>query len=294
MFLLNLKYGQKLSLYPVIRTVGSWADRIIGLQEGIMLAIERKNEILATLQKEQRVLVSELAKKYDVTEETIRRDLEKLERDGYVKKTYGGAVLNKNTSVDLPLRIREKTNRQQKQKVAEIAASLIEEGDSIMLDASSTSLMIAQKIKNMRKLTVITTSVEVLIELSQNEGIKVISTGGNLKASSLSLVGRNTEECLSRFNVDMALVSCKGIDIERGIMESNELESGVKLMMQKSAKQTVFVIDSSKYDKISFVKVMDFHQGDIVVTDIIPEEKWMQFFASRGVKVVTEVQRNNG
>lgn len=257
-----------------------------------MLAIERKNEILATLQKEQRVLVSELAKKYDVTEETIRRDLEKLERDGFVKKTYGGAVLNKNTNVDLPLRIREKTNRQQKQKVAEIAASLIDEGDSIMLDASSTSLMIAQKIKNMRKLTVITTSVEVLIELSQNEGISVISTGGNLKASSLSLVGRNTEESLSRFNVDLAFVSCKGIDRERGIMESNEMEAGVKLMMKKSAKQSVFVIDSSKFDKISFVKVMDFSKGDIVISDVIPDETWMKYFASRGVKVVTEVRRS--
>lgn len=257
-----------------------------------MLAIERKNEILATLQKEQRVLVSELAKKYDVTEETIRRDLEKLERDGFVKKTYGGAVLNKNTNVDLPLRIREKTNRQQKQKVAEIAASLIEEGDSIMLDASSTSLMIAQKIKGMRKLTVITTSVEVLIELAQADGISVISTGGNLKASSLSLVGRNTEECLCRFNVDMAFVSCKGIDRERGIMESNEMEAGVKLMMKKSAKQSVFVIDSSKFDKISFVKVMDFGKGDIVISDALPDEQWMQYFASRGVKVITEVRRS--
>ena len=255
-----------------------------------MLAIERKNEILATLQKEQRVLVSELAKKYDVTEETIRRDLEKLERDGFVKKTYGGAVLNKNTNVDLPLRIREKTNRQQKQKVAEIAASLIDEGDCIMLDASSTSLMIAQRIKGMRKPTVITTSVEVLIELSQTEGISVISTGGNLKASSLSLVGRNTEECLSRFNVDMAFVSCKGIDRERGIMESNELEAGVKLMMKKSAKQSVFVIDSSKFDKISFVKVMDFSKGDIVISDVMPDEKWMKYFASKCVKVITEVR----
>ncbi|MDY3250859.1 MAG: DeoR/GlpR family DNA-binding transcription regulator [Candidatus Choladocola sp.] len=251
-----------------------------------MLAIERKNEILEILQKEQRVLVSELAKRYDVTEETIRRDLEKLERDGFVKKTYGGAVLNKNTSVDLPLRIREKTNRQEKQKVAELASSLIEEGDTIMLDASSTSLMIAQKIKNMEKLTVITTSVEVLIELSSSEGIKVISTGGDLKASSLSLVGRNTEACLGRYNVDMALVSCKGIDMERGIMESNELEAGVKIGMSRSAKQTVFVIDSSKYDKISFVKVMDFSKGDIVVSDCVPDRRWTDYFESKGVRLI--------
>ena len=96
-----------------------------------MLAIERRNEILAILQKEQRVLVSELSQKYDVTDETIRRDLEKLESEGYVKRTYGGAVLNKNTSMDMPLRIREKTNRREKQIIARLVAKQVEEGDSI-------------------------------------------------------------------------------------------------------------------------------------------------------------------
>ena len=94
-----------------------------------MLAIERKNEILSILQKEQRVLVSELSQRYNVTEETIRRDLEKLEREGFVKKTYGGAVLNKNIAVDMPLKIREKTNRREKQIIAQRVAGLVEEGD---------------------------------------------------------------------------------------------------------------------------------------------------------------------
>lgn len=146
-----------------------------------MLAIERKNEILSILQKEQRVLVSELSQRYNVTEETIRRDLEKLEREGFVKKTYGGAVLNKNISVDLPLKIREKTNRKEKLAIAQKVAELVEEGECIMLDSSSTSLMIAQSLKKKEKLTVITNSVEVLIELSGCEGIQVISTGGTLR-----------------------------------------------------------------------------------------------------------------
>ena len=147
-----------------------------------MLAIERKNEILATLQKEQRVLVTELSQRYNVTEETIRRDLEKLEKEGFVKKTYGGAVLNSNTNLDLPLRIREKNNQEE---IASKVADMIEEGDSLMLDASSTSLMIAKKLKKLKKLTVITNAVEVLIELSGQEGIKVISTGGVLRDASL-------------------------------------------------------------------------------------------------------------
>ena len=163
-----------------------------------MLAIERKNEILSILQKEQRVLVSELSQRYNVTEETIRRDLEKLEREGFVKKTYGGAVLNKNISVDLPLKIREKTNRKEKLAIAQKVAELVEEGECIMLDSSSTSLMIAQSLKKKEKLTVITNSVEVLIELSGCEGIQVISTGGTLRDSSLSLVGKAASDILSR------------------------------------------------------------------------------------------------
>ena len=116
-----------------------------------MLAIERKNEILSILQKEQRVLVSELSQRYNVTEETIRRDLEKLEREGFVKKTYGGAVLNKHITMDMPLKIREQTNRKEKQAIARKVASLVEEGDCMMLDSSSTSLMIAQELKKKKK-----------------------------------------------------------------------------------------------------------------------------------------------
>ena len=174
-----------------------------------MLAIERKNEILSILQKEQRVLVAELSTRYQVTEETIRRDLEKLEKEGFVKKTYGGAVLNKNSTIDMPLKIREKTNRKEKQKIAQTVASLIEDGESIMLDSSSTSLMIAQELKKKKKLTVITNSVEVLIELSGCEGIKVISTGGTLRDSSLSLGGKMAHDVREKYYVDKAILSCK-------------------------------------------------------------------------------------
>lgn len=251
-----------------------------------MLAIERKNEILSILQKEQRVLVAELSQKYNVTEETIRRDLEKLEKEGFVKKTYGGAVLNKHITMDMPLKIREKTNRKEKQVIAKKVAGLIEEGDCIMLDSSSTSLMIAQELKRMKKLTVITNSVEVLIELSGNEGIQVISTGGNLRDSSLSLVGKATQEVLSHYYVDKAIISCKGVDIEKGVTDSHEMEAEVKITMRKSAKSTILAADSSKMGEVFFVKVLNLESGDILVTDKIPEE-WRKSLAERGVKVLS-------
>ena len=252
-----------------------------------MLAIARKNEILSILQKEQRVLVAELSQRYNVTEETIRRDLEKLEKEGFVKKTYGGAVLNKNSTLDMPLKIREKTNRKEKQKIAQKVASMVEEGECIMLDSSSTSLMIAQELKKKKKLTVITNSVEVLIELSGCDGIKAISTGGILRDSSLSLVGKAAQDVLSRYNVDKAILSCKGIDIEKGVTDSHEMEADVKICMRSRAKTTILAADSSKMGNVFFVKVMDLSEGDILVMDRAPKKEWVTYLEKRGVQLVT-------
>ena len=251
-----------------------------------MLAIERKNEILATVQKEQRVLVTELSQRYNVTEETIRRDLEKLEKEGFVKKTYGGAVLNSNTNLDLPLRIREKNNQEEKEKIASKVADMIEEGDSLMLDASSTSLMSAKKLKKLKKLTVITNAVEVLIELSGQEGIKVISTGGVLRDASLSLVGKSAERTLENYNADIAIISCKGLDLKRGVTESNEEEAEIKRAMRRCATQTFLAMDSSKFNRASFVRTTDLKAGDTLVTDRLDEE-WRRILTDKGIRLVT-------
>lgn len=253
-----------------------------------MLAIERKNAILETLQKEQRVLVAELSQEYGVTEETIRRDLDKLEKEGFVKKTYGGAVLNEDTNIEMPLRIREKTNRKEKQTIAKLVASMIEEGDSIILDSSSTSLTVAQELKERKNLTVITNSLEVLIEFSKSKGVRVISTGGVLKGSSLSLIGKNAERTLENFYVDKAIVSCEGLDMKKGVTDSEETDADIKKSMISCSKKLILAADSTKFGKISFAKVFDFRKGDILVTDTLPDDAWKQRLAEIGVVVVTE------
>lgn len=253
-----------------------------------MLAIERKSEILATLQREKSVLVAELSQKYNVTEETIRRDLDKLEKEGYIKKTYGGALLNENTSVEIPFKVRERTNKKEKQMIAKLVQEVIGEGESIMLDSSSTSLMVARNLKQYRKLTVITNSVEILLELSNCKNIKVISTGGKLRESALSLGGRQAEQMLKRYNVDKAVLSCKGVSMEKGITDSNEPEAQIKSTMRECAKTTIWAIDSTKFDKISFVQLAQFKQGDIVVTDKDLEPRWMEYFTDYNIRVVVE------
>ena len=128
-----------------------------------MLAIERRNQILEKLQAEKKVLVSDLSQIYDVTEETIRRDLEKLEKSGLIIKSYGGAVLNESTNLDLPFNVRKNRNVVGKQKIAGMMRELIQDGDTIMLDSSSTAVFIARALKEKPNLTVITNSLEILI-----------------------------------------------------------------------------------------------------------------------------------
>ena len=154
-----------------------------------MLALERRNLILEKLQEEKRVVVSELSQLYGVSEETIRRDLDKLDKDGLAVKSYGGAVINENTSIDMPFNIRKKKNVAGKRKIAELIAEMIQDGDHIAIDASTTSVFIAKAIKQKERITLVTNSIEIVIELADVSDWDIISSGGRLKEGYLALVG---------------------------------------------------------------------------------------------------------
>lgn len=243
-----------------------------------MLALERRNLILEKLQEEKRVVVSELSQLFSVSEETIRRDLEKLEKEGIATKSYGGAVLNEGTSIDMPFNVRKKENVSGKQRIGELAASMIHDGDHIILDASSTAVFIAKAIKDKENLTVITNSIEIIIELSDVSDWNIICSGGSLKEGYLALVGPRTGDSFSSFNADKAFLSCKGIDMEKGVTDGNELFSQAKQMMMKSARETILAIDSSKFDRIAFSRLCDAEAINTVITDERPAERWLTFF----------------
>ncbi len=253
-----------------------------------MLAIERRNQILEILQRDKRVVVSDLSSAFEVTEETIRRDLEKLEKEGFARKTYGGAILNESFNVDLPFTVRKKANVSNKEYIADIICSMIEDGDHIMMDASSTAVYAAKHLKNKKNITLITNSIEILLELSEVAGWKVLSTGGMLKEGSLSLVGYQAEKMLENYHVDKAVISCKGLDMERGITDSNEMEAQIKKLMLESASTKILAADSSKFDKISFTRIGGLDNLDYVITDKEPADTWKQVFQSTKISLKYE------
>ncbi len=251
-----------------------------------MLAIERRNEILAKLLVDGKVIVSDLSRQYHVTEETIRRDLEKLDNDGLAKKTYGGAVRNESFNIDVPYNVRKQTNVSGKQHIAGIIGSMIEDGDYIVLDASTTALFVVKNILQKKKITLITNSIEILLELSNKTDWNILSTGGVLKEGGLSLVGYQAEKMISTFHVDLAVCSCKGIDSEMGITDSNEKDAEVKKAFFRAAKKKVLAVDSTKFDKISFVQVSELSGVDTIVTDMEPSALWKRNFAAAKVDVL--------
>jgi len=252
-----------------------------------MLAIERRNTILSRLNSDGKVIVSDLSREFNVTEETIRRDLEKLENEGLAKKTYGGAVLNQNqNNLDLPFNVRKVTNITEKQTLAEKTAELIHDGDYIMLDASSTAIYIAKAIKNRKNITLITNSVEILLEMADKEDWRVLSTGGTLKKGSLSLIGTSAERMIRGFHVDIAVCSCKGLDLVLGITDSNEKDSEIKQAIFAAADKKILAVDSTKFDKRSFVRVCDPDEVDVIVTDAEPSARWVEKLREKNIELV--------
>ena len=251
-----------------------------------MLAVERRKLILEKVHAEKKVIVSELSKEFDVSEETIRRDLDKLADEGHVIKSYGGAVINEIGSIDLPFNVRWKSNSVGKQKIADLVSREIKDGEHIFLDASTTAVFIAKNIKQKKHLTVITNSIENLLELSDVSGWDIISTGGLLKAGSMSLLGKRATESIERYNADKVFLSCKGVDILKGVTEGKDETAAIKQNMLDAAKKIYLTVDSSKFDKVAFSTICPLNRIDVVVTDKRPDAKWMEAFKKLNIQCI--------
>lgn len=227
---------------------------------------ERQRKIVDLVNERLSVRVTELSQIFSVTEETIRRDLEKLEREQLLMRTHGGAVCISEEENEIPYLEREITNAEEKKAIAAEAVKYIEPGDQIVLDASSTAWYLAKELPDM-PIIVLTNSIKAEIELSKKEQIKVISTGGILLSPSLSHVGPLAERSLSLYHVNKAFLSCKGVHLERGLSDSNESQALVKKKMMEIADETFLMVDSSKFGVRAFSQISSLYEVDTIITD---------------------------
>ena len=212
-----------------------------------MLNEERRRAILEILGREGRVLVLELAKRFETSQVTIRKDLEALHAHGLIHRTHGGALPAREGALEDPtLREKEKLHHQEKLRIAEAAAGMVQEGQVVILDSGTTTTEIARSLRNFRNLTIVTNAVNIAAELS-GSAVEVILTGGTLRKNSFSLVGPIAEETLHRLHADLLFLGVDGFDVQYGLSTPNLLEAKVNRVMVEIAKRKVAVCDSSKF-----------------------------------------------
>ncbi|MNP20846.1 HTH-type transcriptional repressor GlcR [compost metagenome] len=221
-----------------------------------------------------------------MTEETIRRDLDRLEKAGRLLRSHGGAVSLRDRQPETPYTEREIMNAAEKQRIAREAVLMIKPGDRILLDASTTAWYMASHLPDM-PLTVLTNSTRVAAELSGKERIEVFSTGGQLSRRSMSFVGHLAERSLELYHVDKMFFSCKGFHLERGASESNELQAMVKRKMISIAEQVILLCDSSKFGIQAFTHVAAPSEMDVLITDYSLAEAQLKQLQALNITITT-------
>jgi len=251
-----------------------------------MSAFERRLEIADLLKKGEPVSVEKLAKKYYVCESTIRRDLDRLVRDGMAKRTYGGAVLLDNSTSDLPMLIRERENTKAKYAIARRAAEFIRDGDTIFMDPSSTVMALVPFLNKFTGLTVITNGLKTAYLLNTYGEITTHCTGGRLRQHNMALIGSPTCHRIKEINADIAFISCRGLDLDKSITEASEEEAEVKRAMQSNARRSVLLCDSSKFGRILTYRICDLDLINALISDSQPPEVLLKALIDCGVEVI--------
>ncbi|MGC1105357.1 MAG: transcriptional repressor AgaR [Candidatus Acidiferrales bacterium] len=252
-----------------------------------MLAEERRRKILQLTDRDGRVLVKELARRFSTSLITIRKDLEYLHQRGRIERAHGGALpIDAAALQDPTLREKERLHRKEKIRIAAAAAQLVRPGYVIILDSGTTSTAVARATKNIRNLTVITNAVNIAAELV-GTGVEVILTGGALRPNSFSLVGPLAEESLRYITADLLFLAVDGFDIDYGLTTPNLLEAKVNRVMIANAKTTVVVCDSSKFGRRSLSLIAPTSAVHQTITDNKIPQKYLGGLREVGVKVVT-------
>lgn len=248
-----------------------------------MLASERQRIILRRVQESGGVRVTDLARDMNVAEETIRRDLEKLDGDGKLMRTHGGAV-PLEPERELPGAPREASNLPAKRAIARVALAHIKEGDVIGLDASTVSYELARMLPD-APLTVVTNSLVVTMSLAGRPRVRVICTGGRLDAPTLSFVGSSAEDAVTRYNISKLFLSCKGVDTARGLSVASDEHARVRRRMMDAADRRYLLVDHGKFGTKSAVIFAQISEVQTVITDTGVSGGLLDDLSNRGVHV---------
>lgn len=251
-----------------------------------MFPIERQQAIIQVLKEKKSATVTDLSRSLFIGEATIRRDLEKLAKSNLLQRTHGGAILTEGLDIEIPLAVREVEQKSAKNMIGALAAQLVNDGDTIIIDSSSTALKMVPALRGKERLTVITNGAKAVIELGESLHARVYCTGGVLRENSLSFIGQQARTLIENYSADFLFFSCRGLSIERGLTDSSEDEAELRRVMAKSSRKVILLCDHTKFDKIAFCKISDFEFIHYLITDQKPDSRWAEFLDAKGITVL--------
>ena len=261
-----------------------------------MFAEERRAEIAKLVASARRVNGAELARRYDVTMETVRRDLAALEEAGKLRRVHGGAVtVEQSTSLESSIASRQGMDTPEKRRIATKAYNMLRDSEvgSIVLDAGSTIEILADQIgaenfslKTGSDRIIITHALHIAVKLAEAEGITMELVGGQLRKMTWAAIGARAANYFSTVRPDIAFIGANGIGAEFGVSTPGMNEAIVKTAICKSARRVVLLCDSAKFGNESLVRFADFEDIDTLITDRAPEGELAQALEGAGVEVI--------
>ena len=255
---------------------------------GDVFARERQAHIARIVEEHGRARVSDLATRFGVSSVTIRKDLLVLETDGRVVRTHGGAIVPDRSRPELAFEIRERLQQGEKSRIGTAAAELVRDGESIVMDASTTALAVARRLAargGWSQLTVITNGLRLASELAGSSGITVLMLGGRVRWEALSVVGQLGDGLFSRINVQKAFVGAAGFTIESGLSDATDEEAQIKRSMIAAAREVIAIVDSTKWERAAFATFCPTADIDMVLTDERAPAPMLAGLRERGIEV---------
>lgn len=250
-----------------------------------MLAAQRRNELRQILLARKNITVSEMAKHFNVSTETIRRDFDVLSNEGFLEKSYGGATLKTRVTYQASQQVKSGIMLENKQRIVKKAASFIHPNDCIFLDHSTTVFEICKEIENL-PLTVMTNSLYVLYYFSNSSHIKLVCPGGHFDTNTQGFFGLDLLDYLSCHYLDKAFISCRSLDIESGLCDATEQTAALRRSIIAQSSATYLLADHSKFDKRAFIHVANIEALECIITDSILPHKWSSFLKNKGVRFI--------
>lgn len=257
-----------------------------------VLAEGRKIQILSELEREGKVMVVPLARQFDVSTETIRRDLQVLEKEGHLRRVYGGAIKSSFRSDEAPYNLRQKMYAAEKRAIGERAAMLIKDGGTVVIDGGTTTLEMAQAITGKRGLTILTSSLPLaacLLESLNREQFsgKVIMLGGEVSPSQRSITGILGERMMRGFSINQAFISVGGVSLTHGFTDFDLSEASMSCAFAEAAQEVIVLADHSKFGINTFAPIMPIEKCDFIVSDQVPSLQWQEHLRKRKVEWIT-------